>query len=125
MLQGLDGGGVRVGVRRPDGEGAGKFSERFPRPDQRVVAGEQGRLRCGNASDAVFGDDARVCQRRHGGGRNQGDVGIVLGKGLDCFGGVGQQQSGAEVIFVLDTIDEWRRAEARHDGYTWNYDHHP
>jgi hypothetical protein len=26
---------------------------------------------------------------------------------------------------VLDTIDEWRRAEARHDGYTWNYDHHP
>ena len=77
------------------------------------------------ASDAVFGDDARVCQRRHGGGRNQGDVGFVLGKGLDCFGGVGQQQSGAEIIFVLDTIDEWRRAEARHDGYTWNYDHHP
>ena len=49
----------------------------------------------------------------------------VASRGLGDMHRIGQQQLGAKVTFVPDTIDEWRRAEARHGGYTGYYDHHP
>ena len=125
MLQGFDRLGLHVAVSHPDGKREGEFSERFPRPDQRVVVRKQRRFGGRDAADTVFGDDAGILQRRHGGGRHQGDVGTTVGKNADYLFGIGQQQFGAEVTFALDTIDEWGRAETRHDGYTWNYDHHP
>ena len=125
MLQGLDRLGLHIAMSHPKGEGAGKFSVGFPRFEQRIVPRKQHLPRGGQPAHAVFGDDARIRQGRHGGGRHQGDVGTAVGKCTDCFGGIGQQQIGTEITFVLNTKYERRRTEARHGGYTWNYDHHP
>ena len=125
MLQGFDRIGIRIPVRRPHGEGEGQLAALLPCREQRVVAAEQ-RLAGGrNAADAVSGDDVRIGEQRNGRKGKQRDVGFPLDEMLDDGVGIGQQQLGAKVTFVPDTIDEWRRAEARHGGYTWNCDHHP
>ena len=125
MLQSFDRIGIRIPVRRPHGEGEGQLAALLPCREQRVVAAEQ-RLAGGrNAADAVSGDDVRIGEQRNGRKGKQRDVGFPLDEMLDDGVGIGQQQLGAKVTFVPDTIDEWRRAEARHGGYTWNCDHHP
>ena len=72
------------------------------------------------------GDDARPGEVRNGPRRHQCDVGAAFGKCPDGFLNIQQGECGGKIrCFLPDTINEWRRAEARHDGYTRDYDHHP
>nr|DAO23870.1 MAG TPA: hypothetical protein [Caudoviricetes sp.] len=71
-----------------------------------------------HGSDAVGGDDLGRAERGHGSRRQQSDVGPAGAIIFSALRGGSEQQTGTQIIRVLDTIDERYRIEIRHSRYT-------
>ena len=126
MLQRLDRIGIDFGMGHPHREGEGQFAVVLPPFDKRIGTGQKPLAAGGNPTHAVFGHHARIGKELYGEGRHQCDVGLAAQEILYDGVGIGrEQQFGAEITLVPNTMDERHRAEARHSGYTWNCDHRP